>query len=85
MPTFLVESVFVATCHALNDMVMSVETSVPHLGKNIVHGLTCSHIAFAQQTHEAQDLDLEKWICDARDVVFGTVSCGHESLQMSDK
>lgn len=75
LPTFLDESVFVATYASRIYMVICVVPRGHYLSEDVVHGLACSCVPPAQQAHKAQYFDLQEGICDSGDVVFGAVTC----------
>jgi hypothetical protein len=77
LPTFRVESVFVATWRANSAFQTQKARRLPNLSKNIVHFFACFGIAFAKDGEQSQNLDLEEGICDTRNIVFWAVSGRH--------
>lgn len=63
-PTFFVESVLVATCKNENMKSRYLFEVNTHLSKNIVHSFARLCIAFSEETQQAQNFHLQKWICD---------------------
>lgn len=79
LPTFLVESVFVATCGCtFENCDHTRHSDRTYLSENIIHGFARSRIAPSQEAHQAQDLDLEEWVRNPGNIVFGTISSSHQ-------
>lgn len=66
-------------------MIRGALRTATYLRKNIVHGLAGSCITFAQETHEAEDLDLQERVGDAGYIVLRAVARCDERLEMADE
>lgn len=79
-PTFLEESVFVATCTCQRPC-LARRAHEPYLCKNIVDLLTGLRITPAKDTQQAQDLDLKEGVGDTVDVMLGGIARAREALE----
>ena len=79
-PTFLVESVLVATFAKSEDIALRSA----HLRQNIIHRLARCCISSSQKPQKSQHLRLQKGIGDAAHVVFGAEAGGRKRLEMLD-
>ena len=55
------------------------------MGEDVVHRLTCLGVAFSKDSEKAEDFDLEEWVGDTGDIVFGAVPRRDKCLEVSNK
>ncbi len=74
LPTFLDESVLVATYSTRSASLRISSPKESYLSKDVIHGVTGRRVVLAENSKEFQDLDLEERIGDASNIMFRGVS-----------